>query len=84
MSLGDGSIPSLSTMPKFKSKPPSLILEFQEQVGLYPRAEFKQDGMRIADLTFVSLKVVKPVVDLLREAGVEVTTDEYTPIKGKR
>lgn len=86
-----GSIPTLFTMPAFKpvqkpkSKQSKLVLEFQRQEGPYPRAVFLENGMRVADLTFNGMNSsMKRIVDLIRDAGVEVTTDDYSPIAGEK
>ena len=73
-----------SFMPALKLKPKqsTLVLEFQQKVGLYERACVLEDGMRVADVTFLGGGSMKRVVDVFRTAGVTVTTDGYVSIKG--
>ena len=66
-----------------KLKQPRLILEFQQKVGPYERACVLEDGMRVADVTFIGGGSMKRIVDVFRAADVSVTTDEYTPIREK-
>lgn len=62
-----------------------MVLELQSQVGPYPRAEFKLDGMRVADVTFVGMNDgLKRVVDAVKRGGVRVTTDDFKPHRGEK
>lgn len=71
-------------MPALKPRPKqsTLVLEFQQKVGPYERAYVLEDGMRIADVTFLGGGGMKRIVDMFRAAGVQVTTDGYVSIKG--
>ena len=73
-------------MPALKPKPkqPTLVLEFQQQVGPYERACVKEDGMRVADVTFLGGSSMKRIVQVFRDAGVTVTTDSYESIREKK
>lgn len=70
-------------MPALRLKPKQseLVLEFQQRVGPYERACVLEDGMRVADVTFVGGSSMKRIVQVFRDVGVVVTTDEYRPIR---
>lgn len=68
--------------PKTKTKTPKLTLEFQERVGPYERACFCEGDLRVADVIFVGNVSMGRIVKVLRDAGVEITTDSFRPIRG--
>ena len=57
-------------------------MEFQVKTGPYERACVLEDGMRVADVTFIGGGSMKRIVQGFRDAGVMVTTDSYEPIIG--
>lgn len=61
---------------KKKRREPELVLEFQRQVGPYPRAIILQDGMRVADVVYCgSSESIRAISNVFKLAGVEVTID---------
>ena len=73
-------MPSLK--PKLKQS--TLVLEFQQKVGPYERACVLEDGMRVADVTFIGGSSMKRIVQVFRDAGITVTTDDHLPIREKK
>lgn len=69
---------------KPKLKQSTLVLEFQQKVGPYERACVLEDGMRVADVTFIGGGSMKRIVDVFRTAGVQVTTDDHVPVREKK
>lgn len=75
-----GGVPALRPKPKQSE----LVLEFQQRVGPYERACVLEDGMRVADVTFIGGGSMKKIVDVFRAAGVQVTIDEFISVRGKK